>query len=116
MREVEITQHEPIVMGVDDNMSTPEFLCGDTRLITWIDSGVTPSSISAAVYNGSETLVDSGAMVSSVSNQSSLTGHYYYLHTVPNTPGYYVAETNALISGKTYKDRVVYRAVIRDVN
>jgi len=85
-------------------------LCGNTIKIRWINSGVSPSSLTALVYNGSGTLVDSGAMTSSGD------GHYYYLHTIPSTPGYYVTETNATISGKPYKNRTPYRAVITDVN
>jgi len=91
-------------------MSTQDFLCGDTIKVRWINSGVTPTTIVGAVYTGSETIVDSAAMASSGD------GHYYHLHTVPNTPGYYVAQTLATISGKPYKNRTAYRAVIRDVN
>lgn len=91
-------------------MSTQDFLCGDTIKIRWINSGVTPTTLIAAAYTGSETIVDSAAMVSSGD------GHYYHLHTVPNTPGYYVAQTLATISGKPYKNRTAYRAVLKDVN
>jgi hypothetical protein len=93
-------------------MSTQDFLCGDTIKIRWIDSGVSPSSIIGAVYTGSETIVDSAAMVESGSGL----GHYYHLHTVPNTPGYYVIQTLATISGKPYKNRAQFRAVLKDVN
>ena len=91
-------------------MSIKDFLCGDTVKIRWINSGITPTTIIAATYTGSETLVDSGAMVSSGN------GHYYFLHTIPNTPGYYVAQTLATISSKPYKNRSQYRAVLKDVN
>lgn len=91
-------------------MSTQDFLCGDTIKVRWINSGVTPTAIIGAVYTGSETLVDSAAMVSSGD------GHYYHLHTIPNTPGYYVAQTLATISGRPYKNRTPYRAVLMDVN
>ena len=91
-------------------MSIQDFLCGDTVKVRWINSGVTPSTIVAAAYTGSETIVDSGAMTSSGS------GLYYFLHTIPDTPGYYVVQTLATISGKPYKNRTAYRAVIKDVN
>ena len=92
-------------------MSTvKDWLCGDTISVRWVNSGAAPSPIIAAVYTGSETLVDSAAMVSSGN------GHYYHLHTVPNTPGYYVVETLATLSGKPYKNRERYRAVLLDVN
>mgnify|MGYP001613287556 CR=1 FL=1 len=91
-------------------MSIQDFLCGDTVKIRWINSGITPTTIIATAYTGAETLVDSGAMVSSGN------GHYYFLHTIPNTPGYYVAQTLATISSKPYKNRSQYRAVLKDVN
>lgn len=91
-------------------MSVQDFLCGDTVKIRWVNSGVTPITIVAATFTGSETIVDSGAMTSSGD------GHYYYLHTVPDTPGIYVSQTLADISGKPYKNRTVYRAVLKDVN
>jgi len=91
-------------------MSTQDFLCGDTVKIRWVNSGVTPSAIIATAFDGAEALVDSGTMISSGD------GHYYHLHTIPNTPGYYVAQTLATIAGKPYKNRTPYRAVIKDVN
>lgn len=91
-------------------MSVKDFLCGNTIKVKWVDSGVTPSTLVAAIYTGSETIVDSGAMTSSGN------GFYYYLHTVPNTPGFYTAETLATISGKPFKNREQYQAVLKDVN
>jgi hypothetical protein len=91
-------------------MSTQDFLCGDTIKVRWINSGVTPTTLIAAAYTGSETIIDSASMVSSGD------GHYYHLHTIPDTPGYYVAQTLATISGKPYKNRTAYRAVLKDVN
>lgn len=87
-----------------------EFLCGDTIKVTWINSGVTPSDVRATIYNGSETAVDSATMVESGSGN----GFFYHLHTVPNTPGFYVAETYATISGKPYKRRNTFKAIIGD--
>ena len=91
-------------------MSVPDYLCGNTIKVRWVNSGVTPTSLVYAVYTGSETLVDSAAMTSSGN------GFYYGLHTVADTPGMYVAQTLATISGKTYKDRFQFLAVLKDVN
>lgn len=91
-------------------MSVQDFLTGNTIKTTWVNTGVTPTTIVTAIYTGSETVIDSGSMVSSGN------GAYYYLHTVPTAPGYYVVETIATISGKPYKNRIKYRAVIMDVN
>lgn len=91
-------------------MSIKQFIVGDTFEVSWVNSGITPSAIVAAVYTGSETLVDSAAMVSSGN------GHFYHLHTVPNTPGFYVTQTLATISGKPFKRREKYEAIIKDVD
>jgi len=91
-------------------MSIKKHLIGDTIQITMVNSGVTPSSILCSVYDGSENLVDSGSMVSSGN------GHYYYDHTVPNSTGYYVAQTLATINSKPYKNRVKYKAVTGEVD
>ena len=80
-------------------------LIGDTIKITWVNSGVTPSTIYSAVYNGSETLVNSVAMTSSGN------GHYFSLYTIVNTPGFFVAETYATVSSKPYKNRIRFKAV-----
>ena len=85
-------------------------LIGDTIAITWVNSGVTPTAIGAAIYNGSETLVSSASMTSSGN------GHYYRLYTLPNTPGYFVAETIATISGNPYKNRIRFKAIRGEVD
>lgn len=85
-------------------------LIGDTIQITWVDSGVTPSGITAAIYNGSDTLINSETMTSSGN------GHYFADYTIPNTPGFYVAETIATINSKPYKNRVFFKAVEEDAD
>ena len=85
-------------------------LIGDTVKVTWVSSDVTPSAIVCSVFNGSEVLVDSGTMTSSGN------GHYYYLHTVPDTAGFYVAQTLATINGDPYKRRVKYQAQRQEVD
>lgn len=87
-----------------------KFLIGDTIQVTWVDSGTTPSAIHFAVYNGSETLVDSATMTSSGN------GHYYGFHTVPNSTGNYVVQTKATIDGDPYKRVVNYKAVSGEVD
>jgi len=87
-----------------------QHLIGDTIKVTWINSGVTPTSLICTVYTGSETLVDSGAMTSSGN------GHYYFNHTVSSLQGFYVAETLASINGDPYKRRVKFKAVLDEVD
>ena len=83
----------------------PKRLIGDTLKVTWVHSGTTPTSIHAAIYDGSETLVNSMSMTSSGN------GHYYSLYTLVDSLGYFVAETLATISGKPYKNRMKFKAV-----
>jgi len=90
-------------------MSINKHLIGDTIQVTMINSGVTPSTIQANVYNEGETLVGSGAMVSSGN------GHYYYDFTIPDTVGFYVAETLVTINAKPYKNRKRFQAVKGEV-
>lgn len=88
-----------------------EFLVGDTIKLTWVSSDAAPSSIHYAVYDGSETLVDSDAMVSSGS------GHYYGFFTIPDSGGlYYVAEAAATVGGKPFRRRVKFKAVTDEVD
>ena len=91
-------------------MDLKRFVIGDTIRITWINSGVIPSSINTLVYNGSESLIDSGAMVDSGN------GHYFYDHTIPNSSGFYVVETNAIIASKPYRRRAKYQAALIQVD
>ena len=87
-----------------------EFLIGDTLKSTWVNSGASPSDIRSSVFNGEETSVGSATMTSSGN------GHYYAFHTIPNTPGFYVAETLATIGGYPFKRRVSFKAVKEEVD
>lgn len=78
-----------------------KFLTESTFKITWVSSGITPTDIHAAVYNGDETLVHSSTMVSSGAGS----GHYYLNYTTPTSIGYFVAETNATVNGNPYRRR-----------
>jgi len=91
-------------------MSIKKVLIGDTVKLTWINSGTTPSSIVASVYNGSELMVDSGSMVDSGN------GHYYFNHTVVNSTGFYSGEINATISSLNYKRKIKFKAVTGEVD
>lgn len=82
---------------------------GDTFKQFWISSGTTPSVISAAIITGSETVISSGTGVSSGN------GHYYRTVSV-NSPGYYVSEWRATISGNPYKRRARFKAFLNEVD
>ena len=85
-------------------------IIGDTIKVSWVSSGVTPSTISAAVYNGSETLVNSVAMTSSGA------GHYWSSYTLVNTVGYYAVKTHAVVSAAPYINKINFKAITGDVD
>lgn len=88
-----------------------DFLVGDTVKLTWINSGVTvDGAIPWSMRNGAETVVSSGSMVSSGN------GLHYAFATLPDTPGLYVAETIATISGYPFKRRAYMRATLGEVD
>jgi len=90
---------------------TDEFLIGDTAKLTWVNSGVTPDAAPPwSLYDGGETVVDTGTLISSGN------GHYYGYCTLPDTPGFYVAESIATISGFPFKRRVRLRAILDEVD
>ncbi len=91
-------------------MSLKEYLIGDTIRFTWINSGVTPTSITMAIFTGSETVI------SSLSMTSSGDGHYYHDYTTVESSAYYVGESKATIGGKPYKNRTSFKTVLDEVD
>lgn len=96
---------------------TDKVLAGDTRAYTWINSGVTPTSIIHAVYLRDATWPGSGTelLVSSKAGVSSGNGHYYSLVQVA-TPGMYLSEWNATIDSNSYKERLIFQADAKGVD
>jgi hypothetical protein len=82
---------------------------GDTFKQYWISSGTSPSVISAAIISGSETVISSGTGVSSGN------GHFFRTTSI-NSPGYYISEWKATISGSPYKRRTRFKAVLNEVD
>lgn len=82
-------------------------LARTTRRFTWVGSGVTPSQITSALIDASETVVSSASAVSSGD------GHYYMPTTMPNTPGWYVNEWCAYVNSYPYYSRQLVR--VRDL-
>lgn len=86
-----------------------EVLTQDTFKQFWISSGTTPSLISAAVLDGNETIISSGTGVSSGN------GHFYRATSV-SSPGWYVSEWKATISGNPYRRRFRFKAILNEVD
>lgn len=87
-----------------------EFLIGDTIQFKWISSGANVSSITAALFDGSETLVNCGTMT------SSSNGFYYKYTQLPNSSGYYIGEMRATIGGNEYVRRVPLKIIDLEVD
>lgn len=89
----------------------PQVLVGDTFKQTFIASGTDPSVIVASIINGAGVIVTSGAGV------NSLNGHFYRnIVGGVNTPGYYVTQWQATISGLPYKRRKRFQAILNEVD
>lgn len=88
-----------------------QVLVGDTFKQIFIASGTDPSVITASIIDGNETIVASGAGV------NSLNGHFFRnVVGGVSTPGYYVTQWEATISGLPYKRRRRFQAVLSEVD
>lgn len=86
-------------------------LVNDTFKQVFVASGTDPSVITASILDGAGAIVSSGAGV------NSLNGHFYRdVVAGVSTPGYYVSQWDATISGKPYKRRRRFKAVLNEVD
>lgn len=91
-------------------MEIVETLIGDTVKFTYVDSGTTFSPITFKLYDGSESVVNSGTLASSGN------GHYYRNEVMPNTPGLYVGEMVGWVNSYPYPRRVGVRLMTEEVD
>ena len=87
-----------------------EFLVGETMKVLWTNSGVTPDALNVSIIDGDETLIYSADMVSSGN------GHYYAYVQVSCDPGFYAAQTNALISGMPFPRKQRFQTILLEVD
>ena len=80
-----------------------EVIAGTTLKATWTNSGVTPSSLSSALLDSNDAVVNTYLAVSSGN------GHYYAVHFVPTSEPWYVNRWIAFIDGTTYQNRQLVR-------
>ncbi len=86
-------------------------LIGDTFKQIFIASGTDPSVMVASIIDGNETVISSGAGV------NSLNGHFFRnVSGGVTTPGYYVSQWLATISGLPYKRRRRFKAIRGEVD
>lgn len=82
-----------------------ECIAGTTIRLTWVSSGVAPDTIRSVLLSGSET------MVSSLGATNSGNGHFYALHPIPTSGGWYVNEWVAVVGVNTYVNRQLVRSM-----
>lgn len=87
-----------------------DVIAGTTLRMTWTNSGATVDSIASRLINGSETIVNT------ITPVSSGNGHYFAVHPIPNTPGWYVNEWVASIAANTYVNRQFVKAFKPEVD
>lgn len=92
------------------SLNVIERVAGTTVRPTWVNPGVTPTSISSALLDADEQLVNSVAAISSGG------GYFYALHTLPNSRAWYVNEWSSVINGYPYKHRQFVRALKPEVD
>ena len=78
---------------------TYEIIGGSTIKLTWINSGVTPSSITSILRRYDETIISTVAPVSSGN------GAYYAIVPHPNSRQWVVNEWIAVVNATTYINR-----------
>lgn len=81
-----------------------DVIAGTTLRTTWVSSGMVPTTILSSIRSGSETLVHSIAAVASGD------GHFFALHPVPTSGGWYINEWIAILASNTYVDRQLIRS------
>ena len=87
-----------------------EVIAGTTLKLTWVSSGVTPTSLRMCLRDKDE------ALVSSVTPTNSGGGLYFAPLFVPRSWPYYIAETIAVIDANTYANRALVKAQKLEVN
>lgn len=85
-----------------------EVVGGTTLRATWVNSGVTPSSLSSALLDQND--LELGSPYNALTLGSSGNGHYFAVHHVPSSQPWYVNRWFAFIEGNTYQNRQLVRA------
>ena len=81
-----------------------ECIAGTTLRVTWVSSGAVPSSLYSRLVSGSEAMVHSATAIDSGN------GHFYAVHPVPTSGGWYINEWVGIINANTYVNRQLVRA------
>lgn len=91
-------------------ISVTELIAGTTLRATWASSGTTPSAMQSLLIDRGETIVSTASPVDSGN------GHWYAVHRVPTTPGWYINEWRSVILTNTYTDRQFIKSVWPEVD
>lgn len=92
------------------NPKIVEVVAGSTVKLTWVSSGATASPIVSALIDKTDTAV------SSVTATSSGNGHYYALHTMPDSSQWFVNRWFATVNANTYVSQQLVKAERLRVN
>lgn len=80
-------------------IATYEFIGGTTRVLTWVSSGVVVDSITCALRDFDDAVINTASVVSSGN------GHYYAVMPHPVANRWVVNEWIAIIQANTYISR-----------
>lgn len=79
-----------------------EKIAGTTLRATFTSSGAAPTTISSALLDSNEVVINSQSAVGSLTN-------FYALHQLPSSAGWYINEWKAAIQGLNYVERQFIR-------
>lgn len=88
-----------------------EKIAGTTLRVTFVSSGSVPTTISSALIDKAEAVVNSTALVNSIGG-----GSFYAVHQLPTSPGWYINEWRATIQGNNYIERQFIRVRSMEVD
>lgn len=84
-----------------------EVVGGTTLKSTWTNSGVTPSSLSSALLDQNELVVNT---YNALTLGNSGNGHYFAVHFIPTSDDFYVNRWVGFIDANTYQHRQLVRS------
>lgn len=87
-----------------------ERIAGTTLRATWISSGTAVSSIYSILRDSEEAIVNTATPVDSGN------GHFFAIHPIPTSAGWYVNEWVAIVAANTYIDRQFVRSIRPEVD
>lgn len=85
-----------------------DVIAGTTLRPTWVNSGVTPSSLYSELLDPDDNPI--GSSFNALTSGASGNGHYFAVHHVPTSYPWYVNRWISFIDANTYQNRQLVRA------